>query len=83
MVEAFSRCAAVQELLESGENGDLSAAENPELMEAADRHLSPESAATVLVSAIFYEENPSLYVNWTDGGGHTLVLGKERDGGEY
>lgn len=83
MVEDLSQCAAVQELLESGENGDLSAAENPELMEAADRHLSPESAATVVVSAIFYEGNPSLYVNWTDGGGHTLVLGKERDGGEY
>lgn len=80
MVEDLSQCAAVQELLESGENGDLSAADDPELMEAADRHLSPESAATVVVSAIFYEENPSLYVNWTDGGGHMMVLGKERDG---
>lgn len=83
LVEAFSRCAAVQELLESGESGDLSAAENPELiMEEADRQLSPESAATVVVSVIFYEENPSLYINWTDGGGHMLVLGKERDGTE-
>ena len=35
-----------------------------------------------MVSVIFYEENPSLYVNWTDGGGHMLVLGKERDGAE-
>lgn len=82
LVEAFSRCAAVQELLESGESGDLSAAENPELMAEADRQLSPESAATVVVSVIFYEENPSLYVNWTDGGDHRLVLGKERDGAE-
>ena len=48
LVDAFSRCAAVQELLESGESGDLSAAENPELMAEADRQLSPESAATVV-----------------------------------
>lgn len=82
-VEDLSQCAVVQSLLEGGENGDLSAADHPELMEAADRHLSPESAATVVMSAIFYEGNPSLYVNWTDGGGHTLVLEKERDGGEY
>jgi hypothetical protein len=82
LVDAFSRCAAVQELLESGESGDLSAAENPELMAEADRQLSPESAATVVVSVIFYEENPSLYINWTDGGDHMLVLGKERDGTE-
>nr|WP_325185311.1 hypothetical protein [uncultured Oscillibacter sp.] len=83
MVEDLSQCAVVQSLLEGGENGDLSAADHPELMEAADRHLSPESAATVVVSAIFYEKNPSLYVNWTDGEGHTLVLGKERDGEGY
>lgn len=82
-VEDLSQCAVVQSLLEGGENGDLSAADYPELMEAADRHLSPESAATVVVSAIFYEGNPSLYVNWTDGGGHTLVLGKGRDDEEY
>ena len=65
LVDAFSRCAAV-----------------PELLEEADRQLSPESAATVVVSVIFYEENPSLYINWTDGGDHKLVLGKERDGTE-
>lgn len=82
MVEDLSQCAAVQELLESGENGDLSAADDPELMEAADRHLSPESAATVMVSAIFYEGGPSLYINWTDGGGHMVVLGKERNSAE-
>lgn len=79
MVEEFSQCAAVQELLGSGENGDLSAAEHPELMAAADRYLPPESAATVEVSAIFYEGSPSLNINWTDGGGHMLVLVKERD----
>lgn len=82
MVEDFFQCAAVQELLESGGNGDLPAAEHPELMAAADRHLSPESAATVVVSGIFYEGSPSLYINWTDGGCHRLVLGKARDGGE-
>ena len=82
-VEDLSQCAVVQSLLESGENGDLPAADHPELMEAADRHLSPESAATVVVSAMFYEGSPSLYVNWTDGGGHTLILGRERDGEEY
>ena len=82
LVEAFSRCTAVRELMESGESGDLSAAENPKLMEAAESQLSPESAAAVVVSVIFYEENPSLYINWTDGGDHRLVLGKERDGAE-
>lgn len=85
IVEDLSQCAAVQELLGSGENRDLSAAENPGLMAAADQNFPPESAATVVVSAIFYEGSPSLYVNWTDGGGHWMVLGKERDGaeGEY
>lgn len=82
MVETLSQCAAVQELLESGESGDLPAAEYPELMEAADGCLPPESAATVIVSAIFYEGNPSLYVNWTDGGNHRLVLAKERGSAE-
>lgn len=82
MVEDLSQCAVVQNLLESGESGDLSAADDPELMEAADRHLSPESAATVMVSAIFYEGGPSLYINWTDGGGHMVVLGKERNSAE-
>ena len=59
------------------------AADHLELLAAADQHLPPESAVTVVVSAIFYEGNPSLYVNWTDGGGHMLILGKERDGEEY
>lgn len=80
MVEDLSQCAVVQNLLESGENGDLSAADHPELMEAADRNLSPESAVTVVVSTIFYEGSPSLYINWVDGGGNMLVLGKKRDG---
>lgn len=81
-VEDLSQCAAVQELLESGENRDLPAADDPELMAAADRHLSPESAATVVVSAIFYEGNPSLYVNWTDSGGHMIVLERKSGGAE-
>ena len=82
MVGDLAQCAAVRELLERGENGDLSAADDPELMAAADRHLSPESGATVVISAIFYEDGPYLYVNWTDGGGHMLVLGKGGDGAE-
>lgn len=82
MMEAFSQCSAVGELLESGENGDLSAADDPELMEAADQYLPAESAVTVVVSAIFYEGGPSLYINWTDGGGHMVVLGKERNSAE-
>lgn len=82
MVEAFSRCAALREMLESGENIDLSAVDDSELMEVADQYLSPESAATVTVSAIFYEERPSLLVNWTDGEGHLLMLQKKQDGAE-
>lgn len=83
MVEAFSRCDAVGNLLEGGENGDLSAAETPELMEEADRHLSPESAETVVVSAMFYEDGSSLYVNWQNGNGQRFFLEKMRDGGEW
>ena len=83
MVEAFFRCAAVQDFLEGGESKELSAAENPELMETADRYFSPESAVTAVVSVIFYEESPSLYVNWQDGDGHRLFLEKLREGGEW
>ncbi|MEY8260831.1 hypothetical protein AALA80_10815 [Oscillospiraceae bacterium 50-60] len=83
MVEAFSQCAAVGNLLDGGENGDLSAADDPELMETADRYFSPESAATVVVSAMFYEAGSSLYVNWQDGDGQRFVLEKMRDGGEW
>lgn len=83
MVEDLSQCAVVQSLLEGGENGDLSATEDPELMAAADRHLPPESAATVVVSAIFYEGNPSLYVNWQDSGGHRFSFERARDGVEW
>lgn len=79
MTEAFSRCGAVRELLESGESGDLSAAEEPELMALADQYLPPESAATVVVSAIFYEESSSLYVNWKDGDGHLFFIEKLGD----
>lgn len=82
MAGDFFQCAAVQELLESGENGDLPAAEHPELMAAADRHLSPQSAATVIVSAIFYEGSPSLNINWTDGEGHMIVLVQGKDSAE-
>lgn len=82
MVEAFSSCAAVQKLLENGENGDLSAAEDPELMAAAERYISPESAATVLVSALFDEESPSLYVNWQNSDGHRFFLEENRQGNE-
>lgn len=83
MVEAFSSCAAVQELLENGENGDLSAAEDPELMAAAERYFPPESAVTVMVSTLFYEGSPSLYVNWQDSGGHRFFFERARDGVEW
>lgn len=59
MLEEFSRYAVVQELLESGESGYLSAAEEPELMSAADRYLPLESAATVVVNGIFMRKVPS------------------------
>ena len=62
---------------------DAFSAENPELMETADRYFSPESAVTAVVSVIFYEESPSLYVNWQDGDGHRLFLEKLREGGEW
>lgn len=79
MTEAFSRCGAVRELLESGESGDLSAVEEPELMALADQYLPPESAAAVVVSAVFYEESSSLYVNWKDGDGHLFFIEKLGD----
>lgn len=82
MLEEFSRYAVVQELLESGESGYLSAAEEPELMSAADRYLPLESAATVVVNGIFYEESSFLNVNWEDGDGHRVFLEKVRDGSE-
>lgn len=83
MAETLFQCTAVQELLEGGENGDLSAADHPELMAAAEKRLPPESAVTVVISAVFYEDGSSLYVNWQDGDGRRFVLERLRDGGEW
>lgn len=83
MLENLSRCAAVEALLESGESGDAAAADHPELMEAADRYLPPESAVTVIVSAIFYGGEPSLIVNWTGSGNERFVLEKLREDSEW
>lgn len=83
MMQDFFQCAAVGELLESGGSGDVSAVSEPELRAAAERYLSRESAASVIVNKIFYEGGPSLSISWTeDEGNHMFILEKEIDDGK-
>lgn len=83
MVEALFQCAVVQELLEGGGNGDLMAADYPELAEAVQGYLDEESAASVVAGYVSYEEGVSLYVGWKDGEGHQFFLERMRDKGEW
>ena len=75
---------SVRELVESGENGDVFAKEDPEVKDIAGKYLGEESAEDLNVSALFYEDGHAVFLGWRDGKRiFYLQLRPEGDGAEY
>lgn len=58
--------SSVQALVESGENGDVYAWEEPTLAEAAEKYLDAESAESLNVSALFDEDGSIVFAGWRE-----------------
>lgn len=75
---------SVQVLVESGENGDVHAWEEPGVAEAAGKYLNAESAESLSVSALFFEDGYEVFLGWRDGKKiFYLQMKPEGDGAEY
>lgn len=76
---------SVQALVESGENGTVFAAEDPEVKNIAGKYLGGESAKDLNVNAVSYEDGFAVYLSWIDEEEHIFCLQKklEGDGEEY
>lgn len=57
---------SVQTLVESGENGDVHAWEESGVAEAAGKYLDEESAESLTVSALFYEDESVVFAGWRE-----------------
>lgn len=68
---------SVQALVESGETGDVRAWEEPALAEAAEKYLDAESAQSLNVSALFYEDGSVVFAGWREEGVFYLQEGPE------
>lgn len=68
---------SVQALVESGENGDVHAWEEPALAEAAGKYLDAESAESLAVSALFDEGGSVVFAGWREEGVFYLQEGPE------
>ena len=75
---------SVQTLVESGENGDVFAKEDPEVKDIAGKYLGEESAGDLNVSALFFEDGYEVFLGWRDGKKiFYLQMKPEGDGAEY
>lgn len=75
---------SVQVLVESGENGDVHAWEEPGVAEAAEKYLNAESAESLSVSALFFKDGYEVFLGWRDGKKiFYLQMRPEGDGAEY
>ena len=75
---------SIQALVESGENGDVHAWEEPGVAEAAGKYLDAESAESLSVSALFFEDGYEVFLGWRDGKKiFYLQMKPEGDGAEY
>lgn len=75
---------SVQALVESGENGDVFAKEDPEVKDIAGKYLGEESAGDLNVSALFFEDGYEVFLGWRDGKKiFYLQMKPEGDGAEY
>jgi len=75
---------SVQALVESGENGDVFAKEDPEIKDISGKYLGEESAESLNVSALFFEDGYEVFLGWRDGKKiFYLQMKPEGDGEEY
>lgn len=75
---------SVQALVQSGENGDVFAKEDPEVKDIAGKYLGEESAGDLNVSALFFEDGYEVFLGWRDGKKiFYLQMKPEGDGAEY
>lgn len=75
---------SVQALVESGENGDVFAKENPEVKDVAEKYLGEENAENLNVSALFFEDGYEVFLGWRDEERIFFFQMKpEGDGAEY
>ncbi len=58
--------SSVQELLESGESGTLSAAEDPDVQNIAGTYLGEENVEDLSVNAVSYEDGYAAYLSWME-----------------
>ncbi len=68
---------SVQALVESGENGNVHAWEEPGAAEAAGKYLNAESAESLTVSALFDEGGSVVFAGWREEGVFYLQEGPE------
>ena len=57
---------SVQVLVERGENGDIHAWEEPGAAEAAGKYLDAESAKSLSVSVLFFEDGSVVFAGWRE-----------------
>ena len=75
---------SVQALVERGEDGDVFAKENPEVKNIAEKYLGEESAGSLNVSALFFEDGYEVFLGWRDGKRiFYFQMKPEGDGAEY
>lgn len=84
LMEELLAVPSVQRLLESGENGEIYVAEDPNAVGIVKKYLSGESAESLNISALFYEDGHAVSLGWRDGKEiFCLQQTPERDGAEY
>lgn len=84
LLEELLAVPSVQALVESGENGDVHAWEEPGVAEAAEKYLNAESAESLSVSALFFKDGYEVFLGWRDGKKiFYLQMRPEGDGAEY
>lgn len=65
MIDMLFEVPSIRELLESGEGGGITAADDPAVMAAVDECLAPEIAVTVTASVLAHEDEAALLVSWS------------------
>ena len=85
LLEELLAVPSVQALVESGENGDVFAKENPEVKDVAEKYLGEENAENLNVSALFSEDGHVVFLGWMDEKERIfyLQMKPEGDGTEY
>ncbi|MCI9578904.1 MAG: hypothetical protein HFF98_08665 [Oscillibacter sp.] len=74
---------SVQALVESGENGDVHAWEEPGAAEAAGKYLDAESAESLTVSALFDEGGSVVFAGWREEEGVFYLQEGPEEGAYY